>query len=206
MKKYFIISSILVLAIAFWRFYSSPEAAMASDEQAASRQVASQASTPATVATVQSKAADVSVQTGQAMAQVQSQEAQMALRAQNEIRLDRRLSDYRTMKIEDRNWAILGSREAEGAAGKQTVLVLRDELSGQLAYCQSGLRFVLKDGVDYEAFIRERSKARRLFVNPLYGEIALDLADITDEYVDLSKDERVARLDFIPLAIPVKPK
>ncbi|MFZ6875145.1 hypothetical protein ACO0LF_24025 [Undibacterium sp. Di27W] len=206
MKKYLIISSVLVIVVVSGWYYFSSVAAVTSDDAAVSQHASSQPSVPAPVLRAQEQSASISAQSAQTVTQVQSKEAQMALRAQNEIRLDRRLPEYHAMKIDDRNWAILGSREADGINGKQTVLVMRDEVSGQLAYRQSALRFVLKDGMDYEAFIRERSKARRLFVNPLYGEIALDAADITAEYAALAKDERVAKLDFIPLAIPVKPK
>ncbi|MFZ6743854.1 hypothetical protein ACO0LC_11550 [Undibacterium sp. JH2W] len=205
MKKYLIISIMLVIVIVGTWYCFSPEAVVASGELA-SQHASSEASISSTTQATHSEPANVTAQTGQAGGLTPSQEEQMALRAQNEIRLDRRLPDYHTMKIDERNWAILGSREADGIGGKQTVLVMRDEVSGQLAYRQSALRFLLKDGTDYEAFIRERSKARRLFVNPLYGEIAVDAADITAEYVALAKDERVAKLDFIPIAIPVKPK
>lgn len=119
--------------------------------------------------------------------------------------LTRRLSeDGVAVKIGDREWRVLGSREALNASGKQTILVLRDELSGQLDYRQSALRFVLNEGQDYESFIRSRGNATRLFANPLYGDIGVDAANIAAEYTALASDARVNKVMFIPLE--VKPK
>lgn len=111
-----------------------------------------------------------------------------------------------TVNIGDREWRVLGSRELVNASGTQTVLVLRDEASGQLDYRQSALRFVLNEGQDYEAFIRSRSNATRLFANPLYGDIAVDAANIAAEYTALSTDSRVSKVMFIPLDIKPKAK
>lgn len=105
-----------------------------------------------------------------------------------------------------RDWSVLGTREAVNDGGSQTILVLRDELSGQLEYRQSALRVVLREGLDYESFIRERPHARRLFVNPLYGEIAVDPAQIGAEYLALSSDPRVLKVSFLPIAVPLKAK
>lgn len=119
--------------------------------------------------------------------------------------LTRRLpEDGVALKIGDREWRVLGSREAVNASGKQTILVLRDELSGQLDYRQSALRFVLNEGQDYESFIRSRGNATRLFANPLYGDIGVDAANIAAEYTALASDARVNKVMFIPLE--VKPK
>ena len=79
-----------------------------------------------------------------------------------------------------------------------TVLVLRDEASGQLDYRQSALRLVLQPGTDYEAFIRERRHAQRVFVNPLYADIAVDAALIAFEYTALAADSQVVQVRFIP--------
>ncbi|MDD5335172.1 MAG: hypothetical protein PHS32_15685 [Rhodoferax sp.] len=103
-----------------------------------------------------------------------------------------------------RDWLLLGAREVVNGNAKQTIVVLRDELSGQLEYRQSALRVVLREGLDYEAFIRERPHARRLFVNPLYGEIAVDPAQIGAEYLALSSDPRVLKVTFLPIAVPLK--
>ena len=119
--------------------------------------------------------------------------------------LTRRLpEDGAAVKIGDREWRVLGSREAVSASGKQAILVLRDELSGQLDYRQSALRFVLNEGQDYESFIRSRGNATRLFANPLYGDIGVDAANIAAEYTALASDVRVNKVIFIPLE--VKPK
>ncbi len=120
--------------------------------------------------------------------------------------LTRPLPQLPGILIGDREWKILGTNDVVNDTGKQTVLVLRDEVSGQLAYRQSSLRFVLKEGGNYESFIAERSRAKRLFVNILHGDIAVDAANIGAEYTALSRDPRVVNVDFIPLVVPARPK
>lgn len=118
--------------------------------------------------------------------------------------LTRTIDPPQILQINDRNWAVLGTRDVPQGNGQQTVLVLRDEVSGQLDYRQSALRFVLQPGTDYEAFIRERRNAQRLFVNVMHGEIALDAAYIAAEYTTLAKDKRVVKVQFLPLVVTVK--
>jgi hypothetical protein len=120
--------------------------------------------------------------------------------------LTRPLPQLPGIQIGDREWIILGTNDVVNDTGKQTVLVLRDEVSGQLAYRQSSLRFVLKDGENYESFIAERSRAKRLFVNILHGDIAVDAANVGAEYTALSRDPRVVKVDFIPLVVPARLK
>ncbi len=121
--------------------------------------------------------------------------------------LTRRLPDEGVaLKIGDRAWRVLGSREVVNTSGKQTVLVLRDEASGQLDYRQSALRFVLNAGQDYEDFIRSRSNVTRLFANPLYGDIGVDAANIAAEYSALAMDARVSKVMFIPLEVKPQAK
>lgn len=108
--------------------------------------------------------------------------------------------------IGGRNWTVLGTRDLGSGNAKQTILVLRDEASGQLDYRQSALRFVLNEGQDYESFIRSRSNATRLFANPLYGDIAVDASNIAAEYAALASDPRIAKVMFIPLDVRPVPK
>ena len=122
------------------------------------------------------------------------------------VALTRAIDPPQTLQINDRTWAVLGTRDVPQGNGKQTVLVLRDEVSGQLDYRQSALRFVLQPGSDYEALIRERRNAQRLFVNVMYGEIAVDAAYIAAEYSALANDKRVLKVQFMPLVAPVKPR
>ena len=118
--------------------------------------------------------------------------------------LTRSLDPPQTLTINDRIWAVLGTREVPKGKATQTVLVLRDGISGQLEYRQSALRFVLQPGNDYEAFIRERRDVQRLFVSVLYAEVAVDAASIAGEYTALSSDQRVARVEFLPLTAVAK--
>ncbi len=118
--------------------------------------------------------------------------------------LTRVIEPLKTVQISERTVAVLGTRDVQRGNVTQTVLVLRDEVSGQLDYRQSALRFVLQPGQDYEAFILERGNAQRLFVNPLYGEIAVDAAAIASEYNALSADKRVVKVQFTPLTVQKK--
>ena len=123
--------------------------------------------------------------------------------------LTRALESPQTLLIGDRKWTVLGTRDlphGNGPNRQTTVLVLRDEASGQLDYRQSALRFVLQPGADYEGFIRERPNAQRVFVNPLYGDVSVDSAYIATEYAALSSDKRIVKVLFIPLVIPIKPR
>ena len=118
--------------------------------------------------------------------------------------LTRALEQVQSVQMAGREWSVLGTRDVVNDLGKQVVVVLRDEISGQLDYRQSALRVVLREGVDYEAFISALPNATRLFVNSLYGEIGVDAANIGAQYAALTKDPRVLRVAFIPLAIPAR--
>jgi hypothetical protein len=118
--------------------------------------------------------------------------------------LTRALEQVQSVQMAGRAWSVLGTKDVVNGHGTQVVLVLRDELSGQLDYRQSALRVVLRDGVDYEAFISALPNAKRLFVNSLYGEIGVDAANIGTQYAALTSDARVLKVHFIPLAVPAK--
>ena len=120
--------------------------------------------------------------------------------------LTRALEQVQSVQMAGREWSVLGTRDVVNDLGKQVVLVLRDEISGQLDYRQSALRVVLREGVDYESFISARPNAKRLFVNPLYGEIGVDAAYIGAQYAALASDPRVLSVNFIALAVPVRPR
>lgn len=120
--------------------------------------------------------------------------------------LTRMLPSSPPIRWSDRPWAVLGTQDYSNADGQKTALALQDQTSGQVEYRQSALRVVLEPGVDYEAFIRTRSNASRLFVNSLYGDLAVDAAQIAAEYNALAKDPRVAQVSFIPLVTPIKPR
>lgn len=116
------------------------------------------------------------------------------------------LASPAVVRMGDRDWAVLGTNDVLIDKIKTSTLVLRDEASGQLEYRQTALRFVLVDGQDYEAFIRSRPNATRLFVNPIYGDINVDPSRIGAEYMALSSDPRVSKVMFIPLEIRPVPK
>jgi hypothetical protein len=116
--------------------------------------------------------------------------------------LTRALEQVQSVQIAGREWSVLGTNDVVTDFGKQVVLVLRDEISGELDYRQPALRVVLREGVDYESFISALPNAKRLFVNSLYGEIGVDAAQIGAQYAALSSDPRVLRVVFIPLTMP----
>jgi hypothetical protein len=62
-------------------------------------------------------------------------------------------------------------------------------------------RCVLVEGQDQESFIRSRSQAARVFVNPLDGDIPVDASRIATEYADLAGDRRVSKVMFVPLEV-----
>jgi hypothetical protein len=121
--------------------------------------------------------------------------------------MTRQLAGEHRLQMDGRVHRVLGSKEVVDQAGKsETMLLIRDELSGQISYRLSGLQFTLKDGVDYEAFIREHRSMRRLFVNPLYAQVAVDAGDIAEQFSALARDARVARLRFMTREPVIKPK
>ena len=117
------------------------------------------------------------------------------------LELTLRVADAPAIRIGERDWKVLGTRDISKDSATVTSLLLRDEASGQIDYRQSVLRFVLIEGQDYEAFIRSRSQATRVFVNPLYGDIAVDASRIAVEYADLAGDPRVSKMMFVPLEV-----
>ena len=143
---------------------------------------------------------------GSAVASVPATQVQLPPGGWEKPPLTRTLPSGPTIHWTDRPWAVLGTQDYSNANGRQTALALQDQTSGQVEYRQSALRVVLEPGVDYEAFIRERHNASRLFVNSLYGDLAVDAAHIAAEYNALAKDPRVAQLAFIPLVTPIKPR
>lgn len=114
-------------------------------------------------------------------------------------RLTRSLSGDQTIQFEGREQRLLGTREVVSDGGSQTILLVRDELSGTIGYWQSGLRFALKPGVDREAFLREHFALRRLFVNTEYVDVAADAAALAGSYRSLAADPRVAGVQLLRL-------
>lgn len=121
--------------------------------------------------------------------------------------LTRQLAGDHLVTMDNRRQRVLGSKEVIDQAGRSdTMLVIRDEISGQLSYRRSGLQFVLKPGVDPEAFIAEHRAMRRVFVNPLYAQVLIDAAEIAAHHNALSRDGRVASVRFMTRDPVVKPR
>lgn len=125
-----------------------------------------------------------------------------ALRMQiNALGLTRELSGAQAVSYDGRSRTVLGTKETTNSQSTQTVLLVRDDTSGQIDYWQPALKIVLKPGNDYEAFIRERPGLQRRFVNIEHAQVAVDAANIASEHAALSADARVASVSLMPVAV-----
>lgn len=118
--------------------------------------------------------------------------------------LDRELAGTHKVSYDGRERSVLGTKLITNQNGTQSVLLVRDDRSGQIDYWQSGLRFELRPGTDYEAFIRGRSALARRFVNIEHAQVAVDAANIASEYATLQADPRVASVSLLALVMPVR--
>ena len=129
---------------------------------------------------------------------------QAALRRQiNALGLSRELTGSHPVSYDKRDRTVLGTQEVTNAGGTQTVLLVRDNTSGQIDYWQPALRIELRPGNDYEAFIRERPALTRRFVNIEHAQVGVDAANIAKEYAHLQTDPRVASVGFLAIVVPV---
>ncbi len=117
--------------------------------------------------------------------------------------LTRVLQGDQAVRYDGRARTVLGTRPAgTKEAPEQTVLLVRDEESGQVDYFQSGLQFKLKPGSDLEVFIKERSNMVKLFANEDYATATVDAARIAAEFTALQNDPRVAYVGFLKIKAP----
>lgn len=125
-----------------------------------------------------------------------------AMRLQiNALGLTRELAGVQVVNYDNRSRTVLGTKETTNAQSTQTVLVIRDDTSGQIDYWQSALQFVLKPGNSYEAYIKERPAMQRRFVNIEQAQVAVDAANIAKEHAALKTDARVASVNFMPVEV-----
>lgn len=117
--------------------------------------------------------------------------------------LTRQLGTGNTLMYDNRERSVLGTKETTNQNGTQTVLVTRDNRTGQIDYWQPALRIVLQPGNDYEAFIKERSALTRRFVNSEHAQVSVDAAAFAREFGLLSSDPRVASVDFMQVSAPL---
>lgn len=128
-------------------------------------------------------------------------------KAAADLDLAHRLAGDHLLTIDGRLHRVLGSKALVDPAGSsETVLLVRDETSGQITHHLPALQFSLIDGADYETFILEHPGLTRLFVNPLYAQVGIDVADVAAQYATLSRDSRVVKLRLMSRAALVKPK
>lgn len=119
--------------------------------------------------------------------------------------LTRQLSGEQKVTYGGRDRTVLGTKEVVNPpAPPQTVLMVRDEESGQIDYWQPGLRVELKPGNDYAAFIAERTGLTRRFANSQYADVGVDAADMAKLHAELTADPRVVRVEFLPVRVPPK--
>lgn len=120
--------------------------------------------------------------------------------------LTRSLSGHQNIQFEGREQRLLGTRDVSSHGTRQTILLVRDELSGSIGYWQSGLRLALEPGVDQDAFLREHNTLIRQFVNSDYIDVAADAASLAVAYRSLSGDSRVADVQLLRLQRHNKPR
>lgn len=119
--------------------------------------------------------------------------------------LTRQLGGEQKVTYGGRDRTVLGTKEVVNPpAPPQTVLLVRDEESGQIDYWQPGLRVELKPGNDYTAFIAERTGLTRRFANSQYADVGVDAADMARIHAELAADPRVVRVEFLPVRVPPK--
>lgn len=119
--------------------------------------------------------------------------------------LTRQLSSDQKITYGQRDRTVLGTKEVGTPPdAPQTVLLVRDEESGQIDYWQSALRIELKPGNDYAAFIAERAGLTRRFANSTHADVGVDAADMARLHAELLADSRVLRVEFLPVKVSPK--
>ena len=113
--------------------------------------------------------------------------------------LTTRLSGEQRITLDQRERTILGARVVSADEGAQTLVLSRDEASGQIEYWQPALRFALRPGLDAEAFLRSQPRLRRLFVNADYVDVAVDPGDLAAAFRALASDPAVTGVRLLPL-------
>lgn len=119
-----------------------------------------------------------------------------------ELGITRVLAGDQAVSYDGRARTVLGTKN--GSA--QPVLLVRDEVSGQIDYFQSGLTFRLQSGLDFETFIRERKAMQRHFSNTDYATVLVDAGSIASEYNSLQNDPRVTLVTFLKLKTLTNPR
>lgn len=111
------------------------------------------------------------------------------------------------LTIDGRTHRLLGARRVTDAAGRsQTLVVLRDTVSGQVSHRLSALQFRLVAGTDAEAFIRAHPGMTRWFVNALYAQVHVDPTALARLHTELLVDPRVVEVRLMAAPAPVRLK
>ena len=119
--------------------------------------------------------------------------------------LTKQLSGDQKITYGQRDRTVLGTKEVGTPPDAlQTVLLVRDEESGQIDYWQPALRIELKPGNDYAAFIAERAGLTRRFANSTHADVGVDAADMAKLHAELLADSRVLRVEFLPVKVTPK--
>jgi hypothetical protein len=199
---------LVIAAVVFFQMQHEPAPALPTASTEAARELASAAPVAAVTATPPqepvSGPAVVAVEPVPAAATA-SQPAPVVETPRSAARHDvtglgltRLLSGNNVVTYEGRERVVLGTKQMGAAESPKTVLLVRDEVSGKVDYWQSGLRIALKPGNDHEAFVKERGKLNRGFVNVVQADVLVDAADIASEYAAILADPRVASVEFLP--------
>lgn len=117
-----------------------------------------------------------------------------------ESRLTRRLQGAHPLRIDGAEMEILGTQLPREGREEQPYLAVRNVLTGEVAYWQSGLRIALRPGIDPETFIAQQTELRRLFVNSQFAEVAVDAAAMSAVHARLLADPRVRGVRLLPIS------
>jgi hypothetical protein len=118
-----------------------------------------------------------------------------------------RLTGNQQVSYEGRAQDLLGVNPvsaSDPAAGQ--MVTLQDRETGQLTYRLAGVRVVLVNPAQGDAFVAGNADMSRLFVNSQYVDAAVAPSRLAAVLGQLQADPRVARVDLMRYVAPAKPK
>ncbi|MFM2075100.1 MAG: hypothetical protein RJB34_1405 [Pseudomonadota bacterium] len=118
-----------------------------------------------------------------------------------------RLTGNQQISYEGRAQDLLGVNPvsvSDPTAGQ--MVTLQDRETGQLSYRLAGVRVVLVNPAQGDAFVAGNADMSRLFVNSQYLDAAVAPSRLAAVLSQLQADPRVARVDLMRYVPPAKPK
>ncbi len=118
-----------------------------------------------------------------------------------------RLTGDQKVSYEKREQDLLGANPLDPALPSAGQMVtLQDRKTGQLSYRLAGVRVVLSDPSQGDAFIAGNADLSRLFVNSQYLDAAVPPSRLAAVLTKLQADQRVVSVDLMRYVAPVKAK